>query len=146
MRPGQAAPEFERFRRHRTFAHWASMRPGQAAPEFVVIPDKNDPRRGYASMRPGQAAPEFDCALSVAFRIAASFNEAGAGCPGIQRLSLMYRMKVDASMRPGQAAPEFWVNSKFFISSQQCFNEAGAGCPGIQDKVGGLYLEAFELQ
>ena len=59
------------------------MRPGQAAPEFFEVRiAKGD--LIHASMRPGQAAPEFvsggDCASA---RLTPSFNEAGAGCPGI---------------------------------------------------------------
>ena len=62
-------------------------------------------------MRPGQAAPEF-CAMSLTRCIRlASFNEAGAGCPGIQ------------------CAPQYRRPPRFR------FNEAGAGCPGIPTPV-----------
>ena len=37
-----------------------------------------------ASMRPGQAAPEFHGGTGDLDGQARSFNEAGAGCPGIQ--------------------------------------------------------------
>ena len=38
----------------------------------------------WASMRPGQAAPEFVTATAPHGATATRFNEAGAGCPGIQ--------------------------------------------------------------
>ena len=58
-------------------------------------------------MRPGQAAPVFARSNSRSMSAISSFNEAGAGCPGIQ--SFLEDMKE----RP------------------KGFNEAGAGCPGI---------------
>ena len=68
-------------------------------------------------MRPGQAAPEFHHAVPCMNDRFRRFNEAGAGCPGIQ-----VRLRVDAqgasaSMRPGQAAPEFisWKSCSAFL-------------------------------
>ena len=59
-------------------------------------------------MRPGQAAPEFAIFRSSLPSQRKRFNEAGAGCPGIQ------------STLTGRRLP------------RERFNEAGAGCPGIQ--------------
>ena len=58
-------------------------------------------------MRPGQAAPEFQSPLRTDRGAKKSFNEAGAGCPGI--LAFANHIPI---------LPE-------------SFNEAGAGCPGI---------------
>ena len=61
----------------------ASMRPGQAAPVFQeagVSPRLTEP----ASMRPGQAAPVFQPRGWTPAIRRRRFNEAGAGCPGIQ--------------------------------------------------------------
>ena len=82
MRPGQAAPVFLRDRRKLRRGDAASMRPGQAAPVFVARTVEH-PRESGASMRPGQAAPVFASHASNASHMAARFNEAGAGCPGI---------------------------------------------------------------
>ena len=107
MRPGQAAPEFsseaatsaEGFQcfneagagcpgirpAHRGGGRpgaRASMRPGQAAPEFNPSLWKTG-FANSASMRPGQAAPEFSEAEDFRRPAVSSFNEAGAGCPGI---------------------------------------------------------------
>ena len=83
MRPGQAAPEFAINSQWRYWRDGASMRPGQAAPEFMNwIP--NDQMDSNASMRPGQAAPEFSAPHRQQRLFGFGFNEAGAGCPGIQ--------------------------------------------------------------
>ena len=58
-------------------------------------------------MRPGQTAPECSDEAIAAARAAASFNEAGADCPGMQENQKgSAKMTPDASMRPGQTAPE----------------------------------------
>ena len=59
-------------------------------------------------MRPGQAAPEFLSRGESTCPFLSGFNEAGAGCPGIQG---------GENIRPERGYR---------------FNEAGAGCPGIQ--------------
>ena len=58
------------------------MRPGQAAPEYD-LPDHDHTGGEGASMRPGQAAPEYSSSRMFDALLSASFNEAGAGCPGI---------------------------------------------------------------
>ena len=59
-------------------------------------------------MRPGQAAPEFSRSSGRCNPLIPSFNEAGAGCPGILRAAVNVKDSgIRASMRPGQAAPEF---------------------------------------
>ena len=83
MRPGQAAPEFDGLREAGDLDAFASMRPGQAAPEFDLRGAWNN-SIWHASMRPGQAAPEFSPRLLPARAAISGFNEAGAGCPGIQ--------------------------------------------------------------
>ena len=67
------------------------MRPGQAAPECTSYHPKPFIGKG-ASMRPGQAAPECVQAKEVADAAAESFNEAGAGCPGMLRSPLLKDM------------------------------------------------------
>ena len=106
------------------------MRPGQAAPVFQ---DRGvmAKRHSWASMRPGQAAPVFGVRRVGGMVVRESFNEAGAGCPGIHHADVVEIAAELASMRPGQAAPVFpplWVRMLATFSS---FNEAGAGCPGI---------------
>ena len=86
MRPGQAAPVFNPLARKRQRRAAASMRPGQAAPVFLVLPGLQR-RLGPASMRPGQAAPVFRFQTPRGGTDSGGFNEAGAGCPGIQDLS-----------------------------------------------------------
>ena len=63
------------------------MRPGQAAPEFNEA-ECQYPSSMNASMRPGQAAPEFAVTTQHTLYTSPRFNEAGAGCPGIPRISL----------------------------------------------------------
>ena len=58
MRPGQAAPVFDRIEIDGAMRHPASMRPGQAAPVFGR-PEFRPAGQQRASMRPGQAAPVF---------------------------------------------------------------------------------------
>ena len=106
-------------------------------------------------MRPGQAAPVFGslrgscCCCRSSFNEAGAgcpgirkirrrgrsscygFNEAGAGCPGIQRGDGFLGLLAGASMRPGQAAPVFFQEGNCQGLQGRCFNEAGAGCPGI---------------
>ena len=107
-------------------------------------------------MRPGQAAPVFLSCSSSSPAETRRFNEAGAGCPGIQgRAGVPVQKNALASMRPGQAAPVFAAdalqNPACLIASMRPgqaapvfglawrrsrvaplrFNEAGAGCPGI---------------
>ena len=132
------------------------MRPGQAAPVFVKCLLK-PAISTIPSMRPGQAAPVF-LALPERMRLPRStFNEAGAGCPGIHvRDRLRRPVRLVPSMRPGQAAPVFGdatitIRTTMVPSMRpgqaapvfqrramsrpalpsSAFNEAGAGCPGI---------------
>ena len=64
-------------------------------------------------MRPGQAAPVFPAIDSRKDVVRAGFNEAGAGCPGIQlALKESVDAKQQASMRPGQAAPVFLPSAR----------------------------------
>ena len=85
----------------------ASMRPGQAAPVFRPL-DRIHSRQDRASMRPGQAAPVFLISGRQPVAQVKSFNEAGAGCPGILRSPDRPESGGErASMRPGQAAPVF---------------------------------------
>ena len=91
----------------------------------------------------------------VLFLISSGFNEAGAGCPGMRRQTVLDCLDRTASMRPGQAAPECTtsVTTTTFLTgasmrpgqaAPECqkkmsgkviriwrFNEAGAGCPGM---------------
>ena len=118
--------------------------------------DSHAARLERASMRPGQTAPE--CPLHRSFLAAqsASFNEAGADCPGMRdgcvvpavaRLRFneagadcpgmpvfeghVVRERAFASMRPGQTAPECSRPRYVLLCSRAGFNEAGADCPGM---------------
>ena len=85
----------------------ASMRPGQTAPECHAITFLCLRRQTKASMRPGQTAPECIFVPASLDEGQRSFNEAGADCPGMQRL-------VSA-----------------LTTLPRSFNEAGADCPGM---------------
>ena len=110
-------------------------------------------------MRPGQAAPECEPFAELGGAMVDGFNEAGAGCPGMPRLSigpmssrsgfneagagcpgmpqakaLLEIAKKAASMRPGQAAPECDIASSLDLAGHAGFNEAGAGCPGMRSE------------
>ena len=73
-------------------------------------------------MRPGQAAPVFRHETFPPRARHPSFNEAGAGCPGIRRQDRGVRQR------------------------HRRFNEAGAGCPGIPIPPGAADGYAIPLQ
>ena len=81
-------------------------------------------------MRPGQAAPVFFAGRSADKRIVGGFNEAGAGCPGIPRVSgkVVFRVRV-ASMRPGQAAPVFAADLAAFRAAFPASMRPGQAAP-----------------
>ena len=86
-------------------------------------------------MRPGQAAPEFLRNPELDLHSTASFNEAGAGCPGIPALDMPVSMKPSSGFNEaGAGCPGIPAANKCRCNRWRGFNEAGAGCPGIHGR------------
>ena len=98
-------------------------------------------------MRPGQAAPVFfikSLGNKVAFW---SFNEAGAGCPGIPIIVVPGGGAFAIGFNEaGAGCPGIHEGWREFKRSPACFNEAGAGCPGIPRHALSHVLMSFVLQ
>ena len=83
-------------------------------------------------MRPGQAAPVFVAVLYPRINANGSFNEAGAGCPGIPSAPCSDRSRAVCFNEAGAGCPGIPRRSPRSGTAIICFNEAGAGCPGIR--------------
>ena len=86
-------------------------------------------------MRPGQAAPVFRHERPATWTSLGSFNEAGAGCPGILETKFSIEIRLGSFNEAGAGCPGIQLSLFRIGLSYAGFNEAGAGCPGILDFV-----------